>query len=158
MLDCLETDDRQVWHNWLSNGGEETLKSLGVSLRFGGYDPRQLAEALGPRRIEWLRSLPLFHVTEDYLFVHAGIVPGVPLEEQQEKDMLWIRGRFLENDTDHGRLVIHGHTPTDEPECRQNRIGIDTGAASSGKLTAVVLSNTEKPRFLNATGRLGKGV
>ena len=157
MLECLETDDRQVWHNWLSNGGGETLESLEVSLRFGGYDPRRLAEALGQTRIEWLRALPLYHVTEDFLFVHAGIVPGVSLEEQQETDMLWIRGRFLDSEQDHGRLVVHGHTPTDEPDIRINRIGIDTGATSNGKLTAVVLSEAEKPRFLSAVGRPGKG-
>lgn len=71
MLECLVSDSRQLWYTWLSNGGDETIASLGVSLRFGGYDPRQLVEALGSKRIDWLRSLPLYHCVEDYLFVHA---------------------------------------------------------------------------------------
>ena len=157
MLDCLDTDNRDVWHAWLSNGGETTLDSLGVSLRFGGYDPKILAEALGSARISWLRSLPLYHATDTHLFVHAGIVPGVPINEQLEKDMLWIRSRFLESNQDHGRLVIHGHTPTDEPDIRNNRIGIDTGATSNGKLTAIVLNDRETPKFLYANGPRGKG-
>jgi len=151
MLDCLETDDRDIWHAWLSNGGEATLESLGVSMRFGGYNPTQLSEELGSDRIAWLRALPLYHLTDDHLFVHAGVVPGIPLEEQLEKDMLWIRRRFLESEASHGRLVIHGHTPTDEPDIRTNRIGIDTGASSNGKLTAVVLDGSEKLKFLYAS-------
>ncbi len=152
MLNCLNSDNRQVWHTWLSNGGEETLASFGISLRFGGYDPQQLAEVLGPCRIQWLQSLPLFYQINHHLFVHAGIMPGIPLEMQQESDLLWIRNRFQESEEDHGFCVIHGHTPADEPVICANRIGIDTGAVSNGKLTAVVLDGLMEPRFLSVDG------
>ncbi len=157
LLTCLETDNRQAWYTWLGNGGDETLSSLGVSLRFGGYDPMQLKQALGEQRISWLRSLPLYHVTTTYLFVHAGIVPEKPIEKQEEKDLLWIRNRFLDYDGDHERRVVHGHSPTDDPVIRPNRIGIDTGVISNGKLTAVVLDGLEEPQFLTVEGTSGKG-
>lgn len=102
MLECLNTDNRQAWYTWLSNGGDETLTSLGIFFRFGGYDPVELNRALGAERVAWLRALPLYHIAKPYLFVHAGIVPEVPIEEQQSKDLLWIRSRFLESDTDLG--------------------------------------------------------
>lgn len=132
LLECLATDDRQVWYTWLSNGGEETLAALGVSLRFGGYDPDALHKALGDDRVSWLKSLPLSRTVGPYLFVHAGIAPGVPLGDQQAKDLLWIRNRFLESEDDHGCVVVHGHTPGDEPVVRHNRICVDTGAVSTG--------------------------
>lgn len=157
MLDCLETDDRQVWSTWLSNGGDQTAASFGLSLRFGGYDPAALAEALGTKRIAWLRTLPLHHQTGTHLFVHAGIAPGRPIEAQQEKDLLWIRGRFLESDADHGRIIVHGHTPSDAPVIRPNRICVDTGATSTGTLTSVVIGEPTGPRFLQVDGPPGVG-
>lgn len=151
LLECLETDDRDVWWNWISNGGDKTLEALGVSTRFGGYDPKALAEALGQERVEWLRHLPLYHVAGPYLFVHAGIVPEVSLEEQKRKDMLWIRSRFLESNVDHGYIVVHGHTQTHEPELLSNRIGIDTGAARPKTLTTVALASDRLPRFIQVS-------
>ncbi len=157
LLECTETDNRQAWYTWLSNGGEETLHSLGVSLRFGGYDPVELTTALGPERLKWLKTLSLFERRGSYLFVHAGIAPGVPIERQAAKDLLWIRGRFLESDADHGFVVVHGHTPGDEPVVKPNRICLDTGATSNGILSAAVLANDIPPIFLRATGQAGKG-
>jgi len=151
MLDCLETDDREVWWNWISNGGDKTLEAFGVSNRFGGYDPKALADALGAERINWLRNLPLYHLMEPYLFVHAGIVPDRPLSEQKRKDMLWIRSRFLESDVTHPYIVVHGHTQTENPESLHNRIGIDTGAARPKTLTAVVLDGISPPRFMGVS-------
>jgi len=156
MLECLVTNDRQAWHTWLSNGGEETLASLGVSLRFGGYNPKELGSALGVGRVSWLRSLPLSYKSGSYLFVHAGIEPGVPLEKQERNDLLWVRSRFLDSDIDHGCIVVHGHTPGDEPVVKHNRICVDTGATSNGLLTAAVLQVGETPLFLRAAGRPGK--
>jgi len=150
MLNCIASNNRQVWSNWLGNGGEATLRSLGLSMRFGGADPGALAAALGEERIAWLRALPLWHRAGGYLFVHAGIAPGLPLEAQEEYDLLWIRGRFLDSDVDHGFRVVHGHTPTDAPVVRTNRIGIDTGAGSGGPLTAAALVEARGPRFLVA--------
>jgi len=150
MLECLETDDRDIWWNWISNGGDRTLKAFDIPLR-GGYDPKALADALGAKRIDWLRRLPTSFVSGRHLFVHAGIVPGVPLEHQKARDLLWIRSRFLESDDDHGHLVIHGHTQTVEPEVRHNRIGVDTGAARPKTLTAVALETDQSPRFISVS-------
>jgi serine/threonine protein phosphatase 1 len=151
MLDCLETDDRDVWWNWLSNGGERTLEALGLPFKTNGFSSRALTEALSEQRIRWLRGLPVYHIANGYLFVHAGIAPGIPLEKQHTKDMLWIRTRFLESEADHGTIVVHGHTQTEEPEVKRNRIGIDTGAARPKTLTAVALNGGEPPRFLSVS-------
>ncbi len=157
MLACLDTDERHAWSPWLANGGGETLESLGISPRTGRYEPLLLARALGDDRVAWLRALKLTYQAGPYLFVHAGILPGRPLAEQHEKDLLWIRNRFLDSDADHGFIVVHGHTPSKEPELLRNRINVDTGATFNGQLTAVALGESEGPRFLTVTGDPGKG-
>lgn len=151
MLACLDTDDRDVWWSWISNGGDKTLDSLGVSMRFGGYNPKELRDALGENRITWLLALPLYYVMKPYLFVHAGIVPGRSIEQQKRKDLLWIRSRFLNSEEQHDYIVVHGHTQVEEPECLHNRINIDTGQARPKKLTAVVFETTKDPRFISVT-------
>lgn len=151
MLECLETDERDTWWNWISNGGDRTLKALRISTSLGGYDSLALRDALGEERITWLKNLPIYHIVEKYLFVHAGIVPGVPLKEQKTKDMLWIRSRFLESKEEHPFIVVHGHTQTIEPELLPNRIGIDTGEARPKKLTCVALEPDKEPRFLSVS-------
>ncbi len=128
-----------------------------MSFDNGQYDPLALAKALGPERLQWLEGLKLYHQAGGYLFVHAGIVPGRPLEEQEEKDLLWIRRAFLESTVDHGVWVVHGHTPSEQPELKMNRIGIDTGATWYGNLTAVVLGEPTGPRFLTVSGEPGAG-
>ena len=80
----------------------------------------------------------------DYLFVHAGVRPGVPLGAQTEEDLIWIRGPFLEHADPFGKIVVHGHTPGPEPVTRPNRIGIDTGAFFTGRLTALRLQDSER--------------
>lgn len=157
LLECLATDNRQAWHTWLSNGGDDTLASLGMPLHFGEYDPKALGSCLGADRVSWLKSLPLSHSVGPYLFVHAGIAPGVPLEAQQPKDLLWIRSRFLESEADHGCIVVHGHTPGDAPVVRHNRICVDTDATANGVLTAAVLTGEDPPLFLRAIGAPGRG-
>lgn len=156
LLECLATDNRQAWYTWLSNGGEETLTSFRMSLRFGGYDPSELRACLGEERVAWLKSLPLSRTIAPYFFVHAGIAPGVSIDAQKPKDMLWIRSRFLDNEEDHGYVVVHGHTPGDEPVVKANRICIDTGETSNGLLTAAVLHGNAAPMFLRAAGKPGK--
>ena len=155
MLDCLDTDNWRPWFDWLSNGGDQTLESLGVAFTTGAYDPSRLRDALGKARIAWLKARPLTHRIGAYLFVHAGIAPGVPLDEQNPQDLLWIRHRFLSSEADHGAIVVHGHTVSDDPQLRPNRIGIDTGATSHGCLTAAVLAGNAKPIFLQARGQPG---
>jgi serine/threonine protein phosphatase 1 len=113
---------------WIRNGGAETLNSYDID------DPRLLP----PGPAIWLGSLATTFSDGKRLFVHAGIVPGVPIEMQEEDDLLWIREPFLSSQTDHGLLVVHGHTPTknSRPDLRSNRLNLDTGACFGGPLTA----------------------
>lgn len=149
MLQFLE--DLSVGLPWLQNGGVETLLSYGIG-RLSEIEPnarlpaaqRQLAEALPPAHLDFLRSLRHLHAEGDYVFVHAGIRPGVPLDRQSPEDLLWIREPFLDDETDHGCIVVHGHTICDRPEILENRIGIDTGAFATGCLTCLVLEGTEQ--------------
>jgi len=80
----------------------------------------------------------------DYFFVHAGVRPGRPLHDQADLDLIWIRDEFLDATEPYGKIVVHGHTPEPEPVVRPNRIGIDTGAVFSGRLTALRLQNGER--------------
>jgi serine/threonine protein phosphatase 1 len=156
MLDCLTTDDPDVWTYWIGNGGRETMDSLGLQYE-DTRNPVALARALGSKRLQWLDALKLTYRAGPYLFVHAGIVPGRPIEEQKEKDLLWIRNAFLDSDADHGCIVVHGHTPNETPELKANRINVDTGATFFGQLTAVVLGEPEGPRFITIEGPPGPG-
>jgi serine/threonine protein phosphatase 1 len=150
MLDALDGGFRQVlaWH---SNGGLATIRS------YGGFDIDSLRLMMPREHEEWIRALPLYVDDGERLFVHAGIRPGVPIEEQDEDEMLWIRARFLDSDVDHGRLVVHGHTIVDRPEVRTNRVGIDTGAYDSGVLTCAAFDGRSRvPRIIQvrAAGRV----
>lgn len=127
-------------------GGAATLASYGVVRGFLTRE-RDLAakatSAVPQSHLAFIDALPLFHQTEDLLFVHAGILPGVALEDQLEENLLWIREPFLNDATDHGRLVVHGHTPVDAPEHHGNRVALDTGAAFGGPLTPAVFEGRE---------------
>lgn len=100
--------------------------------------------AMPEAHLAFLKGLGTFHVSGDYVFVHAGLRPGVPLEEQKRHDCLWIRGTFLDHETAFSHMVVHGHTPVPVPEMRANRIGIDTGAVFTGHLTCLVLDGAER--------------
>lgn len=140
---------------WLRFGGGATLASYGVRPpapdRAGPDAARaalaELRAAIPGRHVDLLRTLPFRLPLGGYLFVHAGVRPGVPEERQSPQDMMWIRDEFLRSGADHGRVVVHGHTVVDAPEVRRNRIGIDTGAYASGRLTALVLEGASR-RFL----------
>jgi len=140
---------------WLSYGGLQTLESYGIGRNehfARGFDLGQrMREAIPQEHIAFLRSLPDHVTIGDYLFVHAGIRPGVPLGQQQSADLRWIRNGFLDSDTDHGVTVVHGHTISAEPEAMANRIGIDTGCYAGGALTALVLEDDQQ-RFLQVSG------
>lgn len=138
-------------NSWVFNGGDTTLRNYGVEVgdpefHTGGWEwlRDRFAECLPKSHLEFLRSLPLMHDEGDYLFVHAGIRPGVPLQEQVREDLLWIREGFLDCEDDLGRVVVHGHTPTKEIQVKSNRIGIDTKAWMSDTLTCVVLHDREQ--------------
>ena len=106
--------------------------------------------------LDFLRSLPDSIVIGDYVLVHAGIRPGVALEAQKSSDLRWIRAPFLDHSGRFERFVIHGHTVTEEPDIRANRIGIDTGAYRTGRLTALVLEGDSR-RFLTTDCPAGAG-
>jgi diadenosine tetraphosphatase ApaH/serine/threonine PP2A family protein phosphatase len=106
-----------------------------------------LLEKLPQEHLEFLSSLPRKHLRAGFGFVHAGVRPGVPLEDHVEGDMLWIREPFLSSEADFGSVIVHGHTPAPEPEFRRNRIGIDTGAFQSNRLTCPLLLDTGAGTF-----------
>jgi serine/threonine protein phosphatase 1 len=121
---------------WLANGGIATLESWGVT---NLADPREWRRSMPPDQLALLRRLPLTRREGGYLFVHAGIRPRIPLDEQTPADLLWIREPFLSWPEPHPAVVVHGHTPVHVPVVRANRIGIDTGAVMGGVLTCLVL-------------------
>jgi serine/threonine protein phosphatase 1 len=150
MLDAL-TDSRSQINHWLDNNGGGTLRSWGTAADRPVAEWRQ---ALPPVELAFLQGLPLIHRIDGYVFVHAGLRPGVPLAQQSEEDMLWIRDDFLRVRgsilPDAPELaVVHGHTPSREPEVVGQRIGIDTGAVNGGALTCAVLEG-RSVRFLTA--------
>jgi serine/threonine protein phosphatase 1 len=140
LLQFLE--DATVAEAWKNYGGLETLASYGVSrTRTGDWRDSQaeLREKLPPAHLTFYRDLEMHFRLGDYIFVHAGLRPGIPIESQSPHDMMWIRDDFLNSKADFGALVVHGHTPKAAPDLRPNRIGIDTGAYMTGVLTALVL-------------------
>jgi serine/threonine protein phosphatase 1 len=150
--------DPDVGPLWMYNGGAATCRSYGVDLAAlpAGEDHflrlrRQFAAALPAKHRRFFDSLVYRHEEGDYAFVHAGIRPGMALARQDPEDLLWIREPFLYSDRDHGKVIVHGHTPVDRPELRHNRIGIDTGAVFGGALTALVMAGSER-RLLQAGG------
>lgn len=110
---------------FLLNGGESTLRSYGADH----------GAAIPGSHEAFLRSLPCSFSCEGFIFVHAGLRPGIPLEEQREEDLLWIRDEFLGSDYDWGKTIVFGHTPRNQPLLAPRRIGIDTGAVYGRQLT-----------------------
>lgn len=144
MLDFL--DDPMIGRAWLALGGLQTLDSYGVAPPIGAMTFERLsavrddlAARLPDRHRTYLAALPLTLVIGDYLFVHAGIRPGVPLPRQEPEDLLWIREEFLDAPASCDKVVVHGHQVTACPEMLTHRIGLDTGAYRSGVLSCVVL-------------------
>jgi diadenosine tetraphosphatase ApaH/serine/threonine PP2A family protein phosphatase len=149
LLDFLADPD--ALDHWRMNGGEATLASYGVEVDLfnGTGAPPEMwrdafAAALPEAHLDFLENLKLQTGDGDYLFVHAGIRPGVPIEAQAEDDLIWIRDEFLNSDEAFGKVVVHGHSPAFAPVVRPNRIGIDTGAVFSGRLTALRLEDGEQ--------------
>ncbi len=139
--------------SWRRFGGLETLASYGVSVNEAalgrGYEEaHQTFLARFPARHRLLlERLELSVSVDDYFFTHAGVRPGVALESQSERDLLWIRHDFLDHGGDFGKIVVHGHTPVASADVQTNRINIDTGAFATGRLTCLVLEG-ESHHFL----------
>ena len=135
MLEALG-GERAAATDWLFAGGRPSLESYGVD----PDSPRDTWPSRIPQaHIDFLHSLPVMHREGGYAFVHAGVRPGVPLDQQARDDLLRIRTTFLFSESDFGAVVVHGHTPVKHPVIKHNRIAIDTGAVFGSVLTAVVL-------------------
>jgi serine/threonine protein phosphatase 1 len=151
LLDFLA--DPAHYDVWCDFGADETLTSYGVrpprdhSLSTFCDVRDRFLQAIPAEHLHFFRTLLLGWEIGDYFFAHAGVRPGAPLDQQKEDDLLWIREEFLDSSEDFGKVVVHGHTPTDGPVKRANRIGIDTGAYLTGRLTALVLDG-QSQRFL----------
>lgn len=141
--------DASVVESWLRFGGLECLQSYGVRrARLRGRSAEQVIEivreAVPQAHIDFLGTFADSCRFGDYLFVHAGIRPGIELGQQSQSDLRWIREPFLFDETDHGFVVVHGHTIREDVEERPNRIGIDTGAYRSGVLTALAVEGRDR--------------
>lgn len=152
-------DDPIFGSTWLDHGGGATLVSYGVQPPAIRTDPEAWAKVrdefdnvLPPEHRRFYTSLELMRVVGDYAFVHAGVRPGVPLDQQAERDLLWIRQEFLQDKGPHGKVIVHGHTPTEEPQLMPHRLGVDTGAYATGVLTAVRLHG-EDQRLMQARAK-----
>ncbi len=149
----MDVDTGPVWATW---GGDATMRSYGVAApppnapQLEWEEARQaFADALPRAHLDFLNGLPLSLMVGGYLFAHAGVRPGVAIERQAPEDLLMIRSPFLEHGRPLERVVVHGHTPEDEPYASPVRIGVDTGAYATGVLTAARLE-ADAVSFLQA--------
>lgn len=145
MLAAL-TGDVRALRFFYRIGGDATIRSyLGEAQPISHLSFDELAELFPPAvpqsHGDFLRRGEDMLIYGDYAFVHAGVRPGVPLDRQKSSDLRWIREEFLDDNRDHGLMVVHGHTIREEVDRAHNRIGIDTGAYMSGCLTAIALQN-----------------
>jgi serine/threonine protein phosphatase 1 len=141
--------DKTLIPSWLKFGGLQCLESYGVDTaqlhdRSDDQLMQLIQEAVPSNHVEFLRSFIDSCRFGDYLFVHAGIRPGIELEQQRQTDLRWIREPFLFDETDHGFIVVHGHTISTEIDEQSNRIGIDTGAYRTGVLSALAIEGADR--------------
>ncbi|WP_425040584.1 metallophosphoesterase family protein [Primorskyibacter sp. S187A] len=132
--------------SWLNDrmGGKTTLASYGVDTEQPLRDMQAQARALVPQsHVDFLNELPLVYETGGLLFVHAGLMPGVTLEEQNPEDLLWIREPFLSHEDPFEWLVVHGHTAIDAAQHYGNRVNLDSGAGRGGDLSVAVFEDND---------------
>ncbi len=121
---------------YLANGGLATLSAYGI-LRSDA--PRERKRKIPADHLRFFKSLLPYYETDQFVFVHAGLIPGIPLSEQSLYDLQWVRQTFIDSDYDFGKRVVFGHTHFSAPLITANKIGIDTGAVYGGRLTCVEL-------------------
>ena len=142
MIDCYDGANGRATA-WLQYGGVETLESYGLKrqdILSPSFDVRlAMRDVIPASHIQFLRSFKDCVQLGDYLFVHAGIRPGIKIQDQWSRDFRWIRQGFLDNRSDHGCMVVHGHTIVPGVEFHKNRIAVDTGCYLTGRLSAVAL-------------------
>ena len=128
-----------------SGGGLETLASYQVGTERLSPDQvrKQAARSIPKSHLNFLKSLPHLYITHDLLFVHAGIRPGIPIDDQDPNDLIWIRDPWLTDPRDHGRLIVHGHTALDAPQHYGNRINLDGGAGYGNPLIPAVFEGRD---------------
>lgn len=144
----LDTQAAALWQK-PSMGGARTLASYGLA---PGTSPEAARRAVPEAHYAFLRTAPLFHRVGDYIFVHAGLRPGIPMNRQDPHDLNWIRDPFLTATEPHPGIVVHGHTPVEVACHHGNRIEIDTGAVFGGPLTCLVLED-DTAELLGPEGR-----
>ncbi len=148
-LEAVTKPSRETSRFFYRIGGRETVLSYGlteqemIDIDHGALAAR-LPDMVPPEHVAFLQRFEDQIEIGDYLFVHAGVKPNVPLDQQKQRHLRWIRDEFLDHEGDLGKIVVHGHTVSEEVEQRGHRIGIDTGAWSSGVLTAVALEGSER--------------
>ncbi len=146
LLDVMR--DPAKLEEWRQFGGLETLMSYGIQPSINPNAEEQirliseLKEVMPAEHLRFLQSLKRSFVCGDFLFVHAGVRFGIPLNEQREADLLWIRNEFLDADERFEKFIVHGHTPVREPDLRRYRVNIDTGAYATGNLTLLSIQGT----------------
>ena len=145
--------DPETLPQWKNIGGLNTVASYGVTAADyrAAASRRAIADALRSSmpvtHLSFLHKLALSFTCGDFFFAHAGVRPGIALDQQSPDDLLWIRDDFLSHEESFGKVVVHGHTPSHEPVIRPNRINIDTGAYATGRLTCLVLEG-DRVNFL----------
>ncbi|MFK0385446.1 metallophosphoesterase family protein [Agrobacterium sp. NPDC090273] len=152
-LDFMRNPRSNLW--WLDFGGRQTLLSYGVDADYflGGRGRpeeefrRAMFAAVPQEHVQFMSNLPVSLRSGKHLFVHAGVRPGIPLEGQTDQDLMWIREPFLVEGSRLPLTVIHGHTPVEAPQVGPGRIGIDTGAVTTGRLTVLKVKG-ERPTLL----------
>jgi len=149
MLDCLQ--NATIIPSWLSFGGQSTLASYGVGIAKIPTKREELLEiqtslkeCLPIEHYQFLTETQLSYTLGSYFFVHAGVNPKKSLARQCPEDLLWIRDEFINVDKAYKKIIVHGHTVTEEPEILKHRIGIDTGAYASGILSCLVLESNQQ--------------
>ncbi|MFT4115666.1 metallophosphoesterase family protein [Bradyrhizobium sp.] len=146
-------------NDWRQFGGLQTLMSYGINppLNPTAAERTDLVSTLlglmPSSHLPFLRGLKPSFTCGDFYFVHAGVRPGIPLKEQQESDLLWIRSEFLESNENFGKFIVHGHTPVETPDIRPNRINIDTGAYATGNLTLLSIEGSSMLPILAGAGK-----
>jgi serine/threonine protein phosphatase 1 len=146
LLEALR--DPKKLEDWRQFGGLQTLMSYDIQPPLNPDTAEQadlinaLIKVMPASHLQFLQDLKPSFLCGDFFFVHAGVRPGIPLNEQQENDLLWIRNEFLNSRENFGKFIVHGHTPVPEPDIRPNRINIDTGAYATGKLTLLSIQGS----------------
>ena len=149
-----DMEDRMGW--WLQNGGIQTLNSYGIADAY--VNAYQGYRKIDKAHLAWMKALPTWYETENHYFVHAGVNPHKPLNEQNDNARMWIRQEWLNSGKNMGKFVVHGHTPEREADVLLHRANLDTGAFYYGTFTCGVFRSDQRPpiELLQSKGKSGR--